>query len=62
MAELKISNYETFVNIKFDTLGNEEDSLEIKMINEDGKKFIYIDIFKEDAKQIISFLQTHFNL
>jgi len=62
MAELQIRDYETLIDIKFDTLGNQKDSLEIKIINEDVKQSLYVDIFKDDAKQIISFLQNHFNL
>ena len=62
MAELKVRDYETLTDIKFDTLGNQDDTLEIKIFNEDDKKSLYVDILKEDAKQIISFLQNHFNL
>jgi hypothetical protein len=61
MAILKIRDYEKSNDIIFDTLGNEDDSLEIVITN-DNEERLCVDIVKEDAKQIISFLQNHFNL
>jgi hypothetical protein len=60
-TELKINNAINQSSIYF-FANHEIKILEISMDDFDGKKTVIIDIEKNEAKQIISFLQNHFNL
>jgi hypothetical protein len=50
------------VAISFSTLENNENILEVQIKDDDTNRYLYAKIQKKDAKQIISFLQNHFNL
>jgi hypothetical protein len=61
-TELKINNAITKSTILFFLNKREVQSLEISIEDFDQVSSVLIDIDKNDAKQIISFLQNHFNL
>jgi hypothetical protein len=61
-TELKINNAITKSTILFFTNKSQVQSLEISIEDFDQVSSVLIDIEKNEAIQIISFLQNHFNL
>jgi hypothetical protein len=62
MQELKIYDVHTDCDITLNNMAEFPDALEIVVENKVKRQDMLINIFREDAKQIISFLQNHFNL
>ncbi len=62
VAELKIIDNIEKSEVLFFASNDYLASLEISMQDFAEKNFVSLDIEKHDAKQIISFLQNHFNL
>ena len=62
MQELKIYDVHTDCDITLNNMAEFPDALEIVVENKVKRQDMLINIFREDAKQIISFLQKHFNL
>jgi hypothetical protein len=64
MQELKIYDVHTESHIVLNNLAEFPDAIEIIVDSENKVEVeeIILNIFREDAKQIISFLQNHFNL
>lgn len=61
-TELKIKDYVEESQVLFFANSEYLTSLEISMQDFAEQKFISLKIQKQEAKQIITFLQNHFNL
>jgi hypothetical protein len=61
-TELKIIDYVEKSQVLFFSNSEDLTSLEISMQDFEEENFISLHIEKQQAKQIITFLQNHFNL
>jgi predicted RNA-binding protein YlqC (UPF0109 family) len=62
MQELKIYDVELDTNVTLNNMAESPDAVEFESEDESENLKITVNIFREDAKQIISFLQNYFNL
>jgi hypothetical protein len=62
MQELKIYDSILDTNIALNNMGEFDAALEMQMENESENKKIVVNVYIDDAKQLISFLQNYFNL
>lgn len=62
MQELKIYDSNLDTNIGLNNMAEFDTAVEMQMENESENKNIVVNIYIDDAKQIISFLQNHFNI